>query len=189
MKDWIPFFQDLIWPIFIGLLIYVNQGWFKQLLKTVEQRVRDGSEFVIGPGGVSVGQAPALPDEVDEEDKIDDGYIPDLPVSDEQIKSDADEFKYTLSHTSSLWKLKNGRPFYRISAITHAENEQEKSKIEKVVYKLHPTFKNPIRPVITPENDFLLKTNGWGEFTLKAEVFLKGVDEPVLLSRYIELKA
>jgi hypothetical protein len=189
MKDWIPFLQELIWPIFIGLMIYLNRRWFNQLLKTIEQRVRDGSEFVIGPGGVSVGKAPALPDEVEEEDKIDDGYVPDALVSAELLKSDADDFKYTLSHTSSLWKLKNGRPFYRIAVTTHAESEQAKSRIEKVVYKLHPTFKNPIRPVITPENDFLLRTNGWGEFTLKAEVFLKGVDEPVLLSRYIELKA
>jgi transcription initiation factor IIF auxiliary subunit len=64
-----------------------------------------------------------------------------------------------------------------------------KSKIEKVVYHLHPTFKNPTRVITTNENDFLLKTNGWGEFVINAEVYLKNVSAPIKLNRYIELKA
>jgi len=191
MSDWISLIKELIWPLFIGVIILWNRQLFKELLNAIRERVKDGSEFNIGPSGVSVGQAPVLPDTVSQDDIIDDGYLPDnnsldLPTNTE---SKSIESQYSLSHHTSFWKIKNGRPYYRIFITTHAETKSAKSKIEKVVYHLHPTFKNPTRVVSTSENDFLLKTNGWGEFVIKAEVYLSNSSTPIKLSRYIDLKA
>jgi hypothetical protein len=189
VKDWIPVLQELIWPIFIGLLILWNKAWFKEILATIKKRVEDGSELNVGPGGLSVGQAPVLPDEVNEEDIIDDGYKSQGEVPLGEAEKPSVENQISLSHRTTFWKMKNGRAYYRILITTHAETEDAKSKIDKVVYHLHPTFKNSTRVISTPENNFLLKTNGWGEFLAKAEIHIKGSAAPIKMNRYIELKA
>jgi len=189
MESWTPIIKELIWPIFIGVLILWNRKWFKGLLDTITERVKEGSGFNIGPSGVSVGQAPTLPDAVNEEDVIDDGYEPETKAVLLESKGSILENKFSLSHRTSLWKMKNGRAYYRIYITTHAENNEAKSSIEKVVYHLHSTFKNPRRVISTSENDFLLKTNGWGEFVINAEIYVKNKDNPIKLNRYIELTA
>lgn len=189
MKDWVPLFQGLIWPIFVGAIILWNRTWFKEFLDAIRNRIKEGSEVIIGPAGVSIGQAPSLSKVVSNEDIIDDGYQSEDETPSSIIEETSLGGQLSLSHRSTFWKMKNGRVYYRILITTHTENEDVKSQIEKVIYHLHPTFKNPVRVVATPENDFLLKTNGWGEFVSKAEVYVKHSTDPICLNRYIELKA
>jgi len=189
VKDWIPLFQELIWPLFIGLLLLWNKSWFKALLASIKQRVEDGSDFNVGPGGISVGQAPTLPDSVNEADVIDDGFKPEGELPPDEIDEVSIENQISLSHRTSFWKMKNGRAFYHIYITTHAQTQTAKSNIDKVVYHLHPTFKNATRVISTQDNDFLLQTNGWGEFLAKADIYLKDTKTPIKLNRYIELTA
>jgi len=49
----------------------------------------------------------------------------------------------------------------------------ELDQVESVTYNLHPTFPNPVRRVGSRENKFLLKSAGWGVFTLYASVLRK----------------
>ncbi len=53
--------------------------------------------------------------------------------------------------------------------------------IEGVVYTLHPTFPNPIRKVTRGrEKGYPLSSNGWGEFTIYAEIlFSDGTSETI----------
>src|SRR6185369_12353366 len=44
------------------------------------------------------------------------------------------------------------------------------SKIEYVNYKLHSTFTDPVRHQTNSQQKFLLKSAGWGEFTINAEI-------------------
>jgi pYEATS domain-containing protein involved in immunity/TIR domain-containing protein len=44
------------------------------------------------------------------------------------------------------------------------------SKIEYVNYKLHSTFADPVRHHTNSQQKFLLKSAGWGEFTINAEI-------------------
>ena len=46
----------------------------------------------------------------------------------------------------------------------------ELGQVDHVEYVLHPTFPNPIRKVNDPTGGFVLKTAGWGTFTVKAYV-------------------
>lgn len=46
----------------------------------------------------------------------------------------------------------------------------ELNEISFVEYKLHPTFKNPIRKATNRENGFALSTNGWGTFVVKVKI-------------------
>jgi transcription initiation factor IIF auxiliary subunit len=46
--------------------------------------------------------------------------------------------------------------------------------IQKVIYHLHPTFKNPNLEIFaTPENGFVYTTRGWGTFPVGATVYFK----------------
>jgi len=47
------------------------------------------------------------------------------------------------------------------------------SNVDHVVYILHPTFRDPIQTVRTPQNRFAFHTSGWGTFEIKARVHAK----------------
>lgn len=46
-------------------------------------------------------------------------------------------------------------------------------EIQKVVYRLHPTFANPVVERTNAANGFRLKASGWGTFTVQLEVHRK----------------
>ncbi len=58
--------------------------------------------------------------------------------------------------------------------------------VNSVEYVLHPTFKKPLRKITTRNNQFAMKTNGWGTFKLKAFVSMKDGSREKL-THYIEL--
>jgi transcription initiation factor IIF auxiliary subunit len=51
--------------------------------------------------------------------------------------------------------------------------DTELDQIDHVVYTLHPTFPRPVRTVKTRENKFHLASEGWGTFTVYANVVNK----------------
>lgn len=196
MKDWIPFLQSLIWPIFIATLIYRFRSRFEDILESVKKRIEGGSAVGIGPGGFTLGSAPQLPDDPEPEEMIDDGEeqktTPELiekeKAFEEELSKNPVE-RLQLIHTSRYLKVKNGRNYYRIVVSLDPYNTEALSKVEKVVYFLHKTFRNPVREVATRETNFELRTAAWGEFTIRAEVYLKGKIEPLRLSRYLDIQA
>lgn len=60
MKDWIPLFKTLIWPIFLGALVYFFRSSFKDILEIIKDRISEGSGFNIGPTGFGMGSTPKL---------------------------------------------------------------------------------------------------------------------------------
>ena len=90
-----------------------------------------------------------------------------------------------LKHRTEYWKIgKDGRPRHRIFVSLDASDEVLQT-ISKVTYTLHPTFQNPIREVVDARNNFELRTNGWGEFEIKASVEFKDSSQGLYLSRQI----
>ncbi|MCU0359745.1 MAG: hypothetical protein MUF75_03345 [Bacteroidia bacterium] len=63
----------------------------------------------------------------------------------------------------------------------------ELNNIAYVEYVLHPTFIHPIRKIENRKNKFMLETNGWGTFKLKAFVYKKDGSK-IKLEHEIELK-
>jgi len=49
----------------------------------------------------------------------------------------------------------------------------ELDQIDYVAYTLHPTFPNPVREINSREDRFLLKSGGWGEFTIYIDITKK----------------
>jgi len=196
MKDWIPFLQSLIWPAFFGILIYTFRDWFKEILDTIKHRIEEGGEFGVGPSGLTLGSAPLLPDDPTPEELIDDGETkptpPDLLEREKAIerREATDPLEsLQLVHETSFMKVKDGRDYYRIFiALSHrAANPEVLSRVDRVVYFLHHTFKNTVREIRDPKTYFLLKTTAWGEFTIRADVYIKGRVDPIRLSRYLNI--
>ena len=86
-------------------------------------------------------------------------------------------------------KIKNGRNYYRLVISLDPHNPEALSKVEKVVYFLHKTFKNSVREINDKETNFELRTAAWGEFTIRAEIYFKGKKEPLKLSRYLDIQS
>jgi transcription initiation factor IIF auxiliary subunit len=70
------------------------------------------------------------------------------------------------------WHYK-GDDRWKWEAFLDDEGSGELSNVDYVEYILHPTFKEPIRRISDAEGGFALKTEGWGEFDLKAFARMK----------------
>jgi hypothetical protein len=46
-------------------------------------------------------------------------------------------------------------------------------RVRCVEYTLHRSFPNPVRTVCTRQNNFELKTSGWGTFTVQIKVYFQ----------------
>ncbi len=56
----------------------------------------------------------------------------------------------------------------------------EDGRVESVTYHLHPTFRNPEHSVADINSKFKLSGSGWGEFNIKAEVYMANGERVVL---------
>ena len=70
------------------------------------------------------------------------------------------------------WNYK-GRDHWRWEAFLDDDGSGELNNIDFVEYVLHSTFPDPIRTIQDPVGGFVLKTEGWGTFTLKAFAQMK----------------
>jgi len=196
VKDWIPFLQALIWPVFITLFIYKFRKRFEDILISVKERIEKGSAVGVGPGGFTLGAAPQLPDDPEPDEMIDDESpqqaSPELIEKEKALEKSVFENpveQLQLIHSSRFLKIKNGRDYYRILVSLDPYQTKALSNVEKVVYYLHKTFRNPVREITDRSSNFELKTAAWGEFTIRAEVYLKDRKEPLRLSRYLDIQA
>ena len=51
--------------------------------------------------------------------------------------------------------------------------EKDLQDIEKVTYKLHESFRNPVRPVFSMGDGFRMKSRGWGICAIKMDILLR----------------
>jgi transcription initiation factor IIF auxiliary subunit len=65
-------------------------------------------------------------------------------------------------------------------------SDADLDKVDKVVYNLHFSFREPVQIIKTRQNKFKLKSSGWGTFTMYVRITFK--DEKVLdLEHELEL--
>jgi len=85
------------------------------------------------------------------------------------------------------WKY-TGHNWWEWEAFLDDQGSGELSRVKRVKYVLHPTFPESIREITDPNGGFVLKTGGWGEFELRAFVYLADGSEKKL-THEIELKS
>jgi hypothetical protein len=118
-----------------------------------------------------------------------------LPEKDEPNKIPAD-YIY-INHTSFLREEKQkefqtlthvqGVPHYDIRVIVDSYYKGALERIKFVKYYLHKSYPEPIQIKYDRLDHFCLKEIANGEYVLVAKVFLKDLENPIILERYITL--
>jgi transcription initiation factor IIF auxiliary subunit len=62
----------------------------------------------------------------------------------------------------------------------------ELDEVKEVTYKLHPTFKNPVRTIQARASKFKLQSAGWGVFPIRAKIEFKN-GTSIILTHYLKL--
>lgn len=158
----------LAWPLIVGYLIFVHRGAVKELLDVAIARVQRGDEVKVGliTIGQSVGQL-KLPTPTD--------YLTDDHVA--------------LIHRS--WRVPKrdrefGHKMHQIHVIVFG-TPAALERIDYVIYRLDKAYPNPVRSGGSLETNFELKELANGYSLIRAEVYVRGQQEPVRLSRLIDL--
>ena len=171
MKDWVPLFQTLVWPITLGLLVYWNKEALRRVIAALAKRIDEGAP--IKAGGVEIGAAPSLPLVPKEKDPR---HIDELPHD-----------VYIVHVARRDRKLdREDQEYYRLRIFLDADTPERLDDVTSVTYRLHPTFRDPVRRVSDRQSNFEIRTAGWGEFNMTAEVCFKG-GKRLVVERYINL--
>ena len=193
MDAWIALIQSLVWPVFIGILILTYRKWFRELLEVIKKRIESGAGLSVGPGGISIGEAPKMDQPAEET-----AAAPEMfERYAEQSKKIPPEQKESALEISKLFRIvhsatpnadvskSSGRPYYTILARLETDAPKLLERVEKVVYHLHPSFPDPDRETTDRAGNFPMTTYGWGQFNLSADVHFEDGSEPLKLFRYI----
>ena len=178
MKDWIPLLQSLVWPLFLlGLAIWFRAG-VKTVLISIAERIHSGASFEAGPSGIKIGAVQSPPSTVKTLVATEDTRtIEDLPHA-----------IYMTHHAVRDARLdRGGLQYYRLRIALDADEPNLLNDVEKVIYHLHPTFKNPDRTATERRSNFGIVTAAWGDFNMTAEVFFRGGKPTLVVERYIDL--
>lgn len=88
---------------------------------------------------------------------------------------------YVCHHARKIARSEN----CRIRIYIDAESDDILDKVEKVTYRLHPTFRQNEITQTDRKLQFQLEIEAWGEFMLFALVYFKGQQRPIELKRYL----
>lgn len=86
------------------------------------------------------------------------------------IKSPKDKIEF--NNIANYLGVKHGEDWFDWMIYVDEESKIL-DQIESVEYLLHPSFPNPLRTKTNKEENFALKSSGWGEFDLRITVFFK----------------
>ena len=195
MKHWIPLFQSLVWPVFIGIVLWKFKPQFEMFLATLNEKLKNAKSIGIGKDGLKLSDFP------DSKEKIDDA----TPVSnetEEKLKKEVRpelEKKTLLAGTAKVQSEvylrhsairdpsldKHNLTYFRLKFWLDADDRNALGEVEKIIYVLHPTFRNPVREVRSRDTNFMMATYAWGEFNLKAIVYFNDGSRQTL-ERYID---
>ena len=183
LEPWIPFFQSLLWPALLLVLALVCKEPAKKLFEIVSQRISEGSgaEAQAGPVKIALTQRAAVMENKPP-------TATDVPSTKPAVPANYPQPLYLVhAYRRDPGTSENGRRYYRLRLYLDADDDQELSKVERVVYHLHPTFQKPVQERTDPNTRFQVETAGWGEFNFWAEVYLKDQKSPIILERYLNL--
>ena len=117
-------------------------------------------------------------------------YEPSLPIETPvgEVPAHFRNLVFLIHSVAAPRIFKDGNERRPIQVIVDSFNEQLLDDIERVVYHLHPSFPNPDRETTDRKRRFELKTGAWGEFNLSADIFFRGYEKPLVITRYLNFE-
>ena len=171
MKEVVPLLQTLVWPVSIGLLLWWNKEAFVRVVAALAKRIEEGAP--LKAGAVEIGAAPSLPP---------------VPRANDPRQVDALPHDIYMVHSARRDRTMDTEEneYYRLRMFLESDEPQSLDEVASVTYRLHPTFKDPVRSVSDRKSNFELRTAAWGEFNMTAEITYKG-GKKLVVERYINL--
>lgn len=193
LAQWIPLLQSLIWPLFLGIVLFVFRGYFRDLLEVIQRQVAAGSEVSIGPSGFMLGGGIKLdePDSATEEallERVDSEISKAASTEQESLPHELAQTVYLVHDATSLRKSgpsSGGRDYYGIRVQLDADSPAILDRVSKVVYHRHPTLRPAVWETIDRASGFEMKAQLWGQFNLRADVYFEDSPTPLTLYRYL----
>ena len=172
--NWWSLTQAALWPFTVLILAGAFRRPVQDILSHLGKRIADGDTFSFGREGLKLES----PREI-------------LSAAEPQMKeafgANVPSGVYLRHEAVRAPDLDEGRlAYFRLKIWLDADLPEGLDKVEKVTYYLHPTFEKPIREKKNRSEKFLIRTQAWGEFNLRAEVHFQG-GESKPLERYITL--
>ncbi|MCX5383496.1 pYEATS domain-containing protein [Streptomyces sp. NBC_00083] len=188
MKDWIPLLQDLVWPIALLTLAFTFRHGLRRLITTVNSRVERGDSFEAGASGIRLGpSSPQIPTGAEPQP----GAQPvlEVPPPLAALTGAPTEAapRVHLVHTAHRDNSvdRDGYRYFRVRIALEGDTDSDLDRVTKVIYHLHPTFRDPDRTVTDRSTGFEMTTAAWGTFSLTADVYVNDRTEPIRLERYL----
>lgn len=172
MKPWIPLFQSLVWPVLITAVLVIFRSELRGIMIEIRDRIEHGASLKLGSGGIELGGIQARAQAVPRPDTRHHGKLPNVVYM-------------THSAVRAPHLDSNNLKYHALKISLDADEPSILDGVEKVIYHLHPTFKDPDRSTIDRGEDFVIRTAAWGEFNMTAEIFFKNGDDPLVVERYI----
>lgn len=209
LGTYMPLLQQLTKYAFFLLCLFIFAPRIITLLDVTEQRMLSGGEISIGPTGIKLGEAPKMPVPQDVSRDISRisrkppvrGVTPRLSSSGgggghdpiEQWSPDGAAVKgmgdISVLSMDDIYHLVHGAARqgtdYSVKVTLGAIEPSLLDDVEKVVYHLHETFKDSDREVTDRSDDFAIMFSAWGQFEIKADVYLKHSSTPIKLRRWL----
>jgi YEATS family len=195
MRDWIPFLQSIVWPLFVLILLFRFRKYFEEILSAIGERIKQGDDFEASGHGIKL-KAPKVGRKTEGGITKQHFLKPQTTISSGPTsqKVEGPELEvgeivegFYLVHSAKRDKSldKDDKEYYRLKISLDADEEKDLDQIKKVVYHLHPTFRNPVRETMDRDSNFEITTIAWGQFLLVADIYFKGIDKPLTTERYI----
>jgi hypothetical protein len=158
---------SVAWPFLVAVLILVYRRQLTLLIEAAITRIQRGDEVKVGV--ITIGQSVGLLKEPSSAEHLTDDHV-------------------ALIHRS--WRVPErdkefGRPMHQIHIIVFGTAEALR-RIDYVVY-LQSAYVNPVRLGGPLETNFELKELANGYSLIRADIYVRGQQDPVRLSRLVDL--
>jgi hypothetical protein len=174
-SEWIPFFQSLVWPLFLAVFLILARRQVVLILKSIQRRIEEGAYLHVGTTGFSLGESNPKMTRLGQDQDLKPAGSPD----------ELREFIYLVHDVTGPRQDLDGTVRRGIRLVLEADSDEILNQVERVIYHLHPTFPNPDIEIKDRISRFELRTRAWGEFNVSADVFVKGYSKSVTLYRYL----
>jgi len=179
---YLPFIQQVTKYAFFFLCLLIFAPRIITLLDATEARLAEGSAVSIGLDGIQLGEAPKMPVTKSVDPSVNLGRLGGgAPVKGHgNLTVVPLEDVYHLVHGAAKDKMD-----YIVKVSLDALDPSYLDRVDKVVYHLHDSFENDVREVTDRSSGFSMTFGAWGQFEVKADVYVRDRREPVRLKRWL----
>lgn len=193
MIPWIPFFQSLIWPIFIAAIVIYFRSTCCEVLAAIAERIKKGAGFKAGPSGIELS---GIGKEVEGLAEVIPSSLKAEVAPTDWRRSRIEEYErtggYMLVHVCQpSTTTPNWYEIY-LFLVQHQKGtsvppRRDLQEILKVEFFFGDSWGNRTFPVENVGSMIGIRTRAWGTFLACCRIYFRDESRPpIVLFRYVD---